>query len=850
MTNVVVAPHVTSSGLSLGFNDTLTVSSGGEIKNSFLQDTSTTTIQNGGSAYEDIVTDRAVETVHGTDELSDVGNGAEIYVAADGYADGTFVFAGGTLIVAGAPTNSPFSGIANATYVLSGLMEVISNGESVGTRLNDDAQLVVYSGTALDTLIVSGGLETVESAGSVDTGSEVASGGVLLAVSGGLISVTSVTVGGEVLVQSGATLESATVNGGIDIVSGNALAISTTVSGGGEEVISGGSALLTTLSGSGSLQIVDGGVGATGGAAGTVVGSGGEQLVVSSGLGQATTVSSGGSAAVETGGDLNQTTVSSGGVVIERYFGSSTNTDLMAGATDLVESGGIAILAHVVGSQQVSGGETSATTVVGGGQETVFSGGLASGTVVSSGGTLTVSSGGAADGADILGGGTLVVDGTLSSDATITVAGDLTLGGSTSGARAVTGAGTLAFTGGTSTLGAGAVLTIADVTQNAAAVTAATSLSYAGVWTQGGGWLYADAGDTLTFTGTGNRFLGTLGGNGAVDFVGGSDILNGARLLDASTVIDGAAVTLAGDIDLTKTLAVTSPDLVIANQGAVLSGGGTLTLTDLASNKIVGATATAALTNVNNTIQGAGDLGGGSMVLANQIGGTIASTDSTALVIDTGANTILNSGTIASEGAGGLTIRSAVVNDGVLGVTAGTLTLNAAVTGTGEVLIDAGTAYFAAAFSQNVEFQDTTGVLELANSQAYTGQISNFSLTGGTSLDLRDISFTSGKTKATFVQNGAKTQGVLTVTDGTHTALITLVGNYSGSTFTASSDGHGGTSVVDPHKSPTAATPPRPATVLPFIAAMAGFDTGAGHWVPTGESGRSPAPLLAATHPS
>jgi hypothetical protein len=36
------------------------------------------------------------------------------------------------------------------------------------------------------------------------------------------------------------------------------------------------------------------------------------------------------------------------------------------------------------------------------------------------------------------------------------------------------------------------------------------------------------------------------------------------------------------------------------------------------------------------------------------------------------------------------------------------------------------------------------------------------------------------------------------VSDGTHTASIALLGNYSLANFTASSDGHGGTSVVDP----------------------------------------------------
>jgi hypothetical protein len=36
------------------------------------------------------------------------------------------------------------------------------------------------------------------------------------------------------------------------------------------------------------------------------------------------------------------------------------------------------------------------------------------------------------------------------------------------------------------------------------------------------------------------------------------------------------------------------------------------------------------------------------------------------------------------------------------------------------------------------------------------------------------------------------------VTDGTHAANIALLGNYMASVFVAGSDGHGGTSVVDP----------------------------------------------------
>ncbi len=127
----------------------------------------------------------------------------------------------------------------------------------------------------------------------------------------------------------------------------------------------------------------------------------------------------------------------------------------------------------------------------------------------------------------------------------------------------------------------------------------------------------------------------------------------------------------------------------------------------------------------------------------------------------------------------------------------------------------------------------STGTLELAHSLTYAGAISGFSKTGTNFLDLADIAFISGTTKATF--SGTTTSGVLTVTDGTHTSKITLTGNYTTSTFVVATDGHGGTLIHDPAKAPAASpTPPAasppvspwwhgPAPLVPFIGAMAGF---------------------------
>ncbi len=94
------------------------------------------------------------------------------------------------------------------------------------------------------------------------------------------------------------------------------------------------------------------------------------------------------------------------------------------------------------------------------------------------------------------------------------------------------------------------------------------------------------------------------------------------------------------------------------------------------------------------------------------------------------------------------------------------------------------------AFAENVSFTGTRGALALARSQTYTGTVAGFSITRGTRLDLQDIGFV-GAGEATF--SGDATGGVLTITDGPHTARINLTGDYLGARFVASDDGRGGT---------------------------------------------------------
>jgi hypothetical protein len=353
------------------------------------------------------------------------------------------------------------------------------------------------------------------------------------------------------------------------------------------------------------------------------------------------------------------------------------------------------------------------------------------------------------------------------------------------------------------------------------------TLSNATVEQSGAGAIVAANGGRVFLHGVDLRrgLLMSSGGGKAV-FTGaaGNDLNGVAQPLTIEGLVvvsDGAALTLEGTIDNTGQVSLAghaqTTSLTIGATNATLEGGGTLTMSGSTLNHVFGAAAGATLTNVDNRILGAGVLGDAGLTLINAAGGVINGDKAAALVIKTGTNTIVNAGRMASSGAGGVTIMSAVDNTGVLAAANGDLTVEGAVTGAGQAQVSGAVLDFASAFSENVFFSKSpgaTGTLELAQSQAYAGKVFNFSTTGGTKLDLDDIAF-GGATSASY--SGTTASGVLTVSDGTHTANIRLQGDYTGSAFTISNDGSGGTLVVDP---PAAAAP---RAAAPLTHALAGF---------------------------
>src|SRR5262249_62372761 len=100
--------------------------------------------------------------------------------------------------------------------------------------------------------------------------------------------------------------------------------------------------------------------------------------------------------------------------------------------------------------------------------------------------------------------------------------------------------------------------------------------------------------------------------------------------------------------------------------------------------------------------------------------------------------------------------------------------------------------------SVNVTFASgATGCLILDASSQFTGTIAGLNSSDPfNKIDLADIALGSNTTIA-YLASGADT-GTLTVSDGTNTANIPLLGQYSPTSFNISSDGHGGTMQVDP----------------------------------------------------
>ncbi|KNH24502.1 type I secretion protein, partial [Pseudomonas syringae] len=264
------------------------------------------------------------------------------------------------------------------------------------------------------------------------------------------------------------------------------------------------------------------------------------------------------------------------------------------------------------------------------------------------------------------------------------------------------------------------------------------------------------------------------------------------------TIADGAIMPFGGSIHNSGTIELGSTgsetNLEILFRGATLTGGGQVQLSDSAQNVIFGGSADTVLTNVDNRISGAGQLGAGQMVLVNA--GLILASGLNSLVLDTGTHTITNSGVLESTGEGGMTVVSAVDNSGHLWANGGDMRLLADVMGNGSATIDGdATLTFSGAAHGSVAFHgEGAGTLIIAQVEAAGSLVGILGLESDDMLTFGDLAF-GANTQLTYSANASGAGGLLTVDDGTHRAEVNLLGHYTVDDFQVTDGGETGTQV-------------------------------------------------------
>jgi PEP-CTERM motif len=224
---------------------------------------------------------------------------------------------------------------------------------------------------------------------------------------------------------------------------------------------------------------------------------------------------------------------------------------------------------------------------------------------------------------------------------------------SLNGGGAVTNAGLLEATGG------GVLQINNNVSNTGGAITASGSNSTVNV--------------NATITG------GTLNttGNGVMN--GQSATLNGVTVSSGSTYnVGGATTLLQGTITNNGTFTVPNGALQINGGDVTLTGGGLVQMSDDAflNQSSSGLT----LHNVNNTIEGTGQLGQNGLALDNQSGGTVNANGGGTLTLN-GGGTVTNAGLLEATNGGILQINNTVNNSSNITANGGTVNVNAAING-------------------------------------------------------------------------------------------------------------------------------------------------------------------------
>ena len=552
-------------------------------------------------------------------------------------------------------------------------------------------------------------------------------------------------------IVSGGTVDGATVT----VISGTENNGAVVGNGGNLTVGSGGTALGAIVS-AGGLAVILGG----GSVEGIVVVGGGIEVTL--GNGRAAAVAGLGQEYVEAGGTVGFTTISAGGDQFVE-IGGSANATLDEGGSEEIYGVAVATIIDNGGRIDLFAGGTTIGTVASNGVELVI--GLASGTVDVPGGFDFVY--GSAAATEVSGGAEYVELGAVAIGTTVASAGAQVVYGTADGTVLDSG-GTAYFLAGSIASGTVVDNGLAVILQVASATTVA-----------GGGFDFVEPGGTAfatvlnggdEFIEPGGTAIGTIIGNGAtqVDYgVAGATVINSGGFEDVypGGTASGTIVDNGGVDNIFVGFAVGTVDN---------SGGKDFIYSGIASSTIVAAGGAEFVefggTAIGTLVSGAGatqDVVAGLALSTTLAGGGVQVVEAG----ETASNTTIGTGGYEFVAAGG-TAAGATISGGIAELTAGAATL--------------GLVAFAAGAG---------GLLKLDDSQHFFGMVAGFGIPD--QIDLEDIAFASGTTTLTFEEAGNNQSGTLTVSDGTHTANLTLLGQYVAGQFHLAADGAGGTLVTD-----------------------------------------------------
>ena len=147
------------------------------------------------------------------------------------------------------------------------------------------------------------------------------------------------------------------------------------------------------------------------------------------------------------------------------------------------------------------------------------------------------------------------------------------------------------------------------------------------------------------------------------------DVNDNQGLTLLGTIANDGTIALNSNYDLTA---------IYVGTDVVLTGGGAVVLADYGNeNQLRGTSSSAVLDNFNNTISGAGAIGPGMETFINGASGIVdANTGDNSIILD--STEVTNAGLLEATGAGGLSVQTTIANSGTVLAAGGNVYLDGA----------------------------------------------------------------------------------------------------------------------------------------------------------------------------